>query len=100
MNIKFYQPSDEKIPTILRLIVDGTQVHYERIGKHGIDYEFIVWDKDTDVADKIMNEIIRVMEYQSDDGYGYSWRKDSVNLEGHTSMYNRYIVKFRVRDAM
>ena len=99
MNISFYKPSDEIVPTILRLKVDGIQVHYKQINcSRMIVYEFTVFQEDVDNSTKIINEIVKLMENQSEDSC-QSWRIFSVDLDGHSEMYNRFIVKFRVRDS-
>ena len=99
--IEFYVPDDEPIPLIFRLMVDGKQVHYEEIKAdepERIAYKFYVYNDDIDEGMEIVKDIVRKMEWQSEE-FGQSWRLvDLVFMEGGLT-YNGYIATFRVRDS-
>lgn len=101
MNIKFYIPKDEIIPTQLRVKVDETlDVYYKRLpDAFGFKFDFFKHQGVTlEMATAITDEIVRKMIYQSYD-HGAQWRecgeREIVNDEWDLSI----TVFFRVRDA-
>lgn len=102
MDIKFFIPDDQTIPTQLRLLVDGVHVYYEKM-RSAMSYRFEVYTSDADKAREIVEECARIMSDQSYD-HGASWRVINVELydvnkfEGVPLSYV-YTVSFRKRDA-
>ncbi len=97
MNIEFYIPKDEKIPTDLRLKVDGVDVYYERI-KGGFRFQIYV---DTDEkALEIAQEITQQMIWDHDESqHGVSWRTVSLEIIEDEWKWRRIVEwKYRVRD--
>ena len=98
MKIEFYIPKDEKIPTDLRLKVDGIDVYYERI-KGG--FRFYVYVDSDEKALGIVKAITEQMIFDHDESqHGVSWC--TVSMEVITDEWGfRRIVdwKYRVRDS-
>ena len=91
--IEFYVPSDEIIPTKLRLKVDEKYVEYER--GSGFDFVFRFFNEWTyEDAENAVKRIAKLFEHQSDDGYT-RWVLTDIEQCGLTS----FRAKFRVRDA-
>ena len=100
MNIEFYIPKDQTIPTQLRVKVDGTiDVYYERTSNGGWKFKFfkhqdVTLEMATAITDKIVSRII----WQSYD-HGAQLRecgvREIVNDEWDLSI----TVFFRMRDA-
>lgn len=98
MNIKFFVPSDQIIPTYLRLIADGVHVFYNRLSDR-FAYRFTVYTTDENLAANIVEEVARRMCNQSYD-HGVSWRIENVALIPTESVVSLdYEVVFRLRDA-
>lgn len=96
MNIRFYIPKDQIIPTNLRLKADNVDVFYERLGD-GLGYEFEVFTTDTDLAKNIVDTIADLMCSQSYD-HGAEWRVTYTKMIPQD--YSIVVqVRFRVRDA-
>lgn len=69
MNIKFYVPKEEVIPTRLRLMVDGKQVDYKRVDNE-LAYDFQFYDTEAALEfTKTKKELIV-----------FSGKRTSVNL--------------------
>lgn len=99
MNIKFFVPSDQIIPTHLRLIADGVHVFYDRLSDR-FAYRFTVFTTDENSAANIVEEVARIMCNQSYD-HGASWQIVKVALIPTESVMSfDYEVDFRFRDAM
>lgn len=100
MDIRFYVPSDEKVPTQLRLMVNDKQVTYWRLDDQlGYDFRFIDVSDDEALAEAA--EIAKIMEWQSYD-HGSQWRVTSIELVKQNERYRIgpiVRVLFRVRDA-
>lgn len=101
MNIEFYIPKDENIPTRLRVKVDGSiDVYYSRLlDAFGFKFEFFKHQGvNVEMATAVTDEIVRRMVSQSYD-HGAQWRecgvREIVNDEWDLSI----TVFFRVRDA-
>lgn len=103
MEIKFHIPSDQIVPTKLRLIADGLHVYYMQLWDC-FGYRFEVFaipgeKLEEERARRIVDEIARVMCEQSYD-HGVSWRIESIKmLADNSGISYGYDVKFRVRDA-
>ena len=98
MKIEFYIPKDEKIPTDLRLKVDGIDVYYERI-KGG--FRFYVYVDSDEKALEIVKAITEQMIFDHDESqHGVSWRTVSIEIAEDTWWFKRIIDwKYRVRDS-
>lgn len=101
MNIEFYIPKDETIPTRLRVKVDGAlDVYYEHLpNDFGYKFEFFKHQGVTlEMATAITDKIVSKMMSQSYD-HGAQWIecgvREIVNDEWDLSI----TVFFRVRDA-
>jgi hypothetical protein len=100
MKIEFYIPTNEKIPTRLRLLVDGMHVYYNRV-EDDFAYDFTLWGKARDNATDIVNELVRILCSQSFD-HGAEWRetKREVIEEGVMDWEATTIrVFFRIKDS-
>lgn len=102
MDIKFFIPDDQTIPTQLRLLVDGIHVYYEKM-RNALYYRFEVYTNDEDKAREIVEECARIMSDQSYD-HGASWRTIKVELYDVNKFKDVplsfvYTVGFRKRDA-
>ena len=97
-HIRFWLPSDQRIPTDFWLIVGETKVHYERIS-HGFKFE--VYETDAEKAKSIVDEIVKQMLIDHDESeHGVSWR--TVSLEEVQSAWvgcHVYEWCYRVRDS-
>ena len=98
MNIEFYIPKDEKIPTDLRLKVDGIDVYYERI-KGG--FRFYVYVDSDETALEIVKAIAEQMIFDHDESqHGVSWRTVSMEITEDTWGFRKIVDwKYRVRDS-
>lgn len=98
MDIKFYCPSDELIPTTLRLEVDGNgdngkQIHYSKaIGDFAYDFTFYGFTEDE--AYETAKIIGDLMEKQSEDD-GMCWRVVEIKPHGLTTIR----IRFRIKDS-
>ncbi len=100
MKIEFYIPKNEKIPTSLRLDVDGKQVKYNRV-KDIFAYDFHFFGQTEEKSLEIAEEIARVMCYQSYD-HGQSWRVADIAIMEQEERYAVGVivrVEFRIRDS-
>lgn len=98
MNVEFFIPDDQIIPTRLRLLADGTHVYYEPVSNR-FAYRFTVYTEDENAAANIVEEIARIMCNQSYD-HGASWRiKTITRIPTDSIMSFDYEVDFRLRDA-
>lgn len=99
-DIKFYIPSDETIPTDLRLYVGKVYVKYERI-KNG--FRFFVLLDDEEQAMKVAEEIVQQMILEHDESqHGVSWRTVSLEVVPQDARYKVDTIidwKYRVRDS-
>ena len=98
MDIKFYCPSDEIIPTRLRLKVDGNesngkQIHYER-AKDEFAYDFTFHGFTEDEAFKTIKIIGDLMESQSE-ANGAAWRVVEIKQMAFTTIR----IRFRWKDS-
>lgn len=98
MNIEFYIPKYEKIPTDLSLKVDGIDVDYERI-KGG--FRFYVYVDSTEKALEIVKAIAEQMISDHDESqHGVSWRTVSMEVTSDALGFRRTVDwKYRVRDS-
>ena len=98
MNIEFYIPKDEKIPTDLRLKVDGVDVYYERI-KGG--FRFYVYVDSDENALEIVKAITEQMIFDHDESqHGVSWRTVSTEIIDDSWGFRKIVDwKYRVRDS-
>ena len=86
-----------KVPLILELEVDGTNVTY-RTDDGTI--HFTIWVGDTEKALSIVNEIIKQIKLEHDDAkHGVSWRTLSIEITAETDWYTCVDWKYYVRDA-
>lgn len=100
MKIEFYIPKNEKIPTSLRLDVDGKQVKYNRV-KDIFAYDFHFFKHTEEKALEVAKEIAEVMCYQSYD-HGQSWRVTDISIIKQEERYAVGVivrVEFRIRDS-
>ena len=100
MDIKFYIPKDESVPTQLRLRIDGDiDVYYDRSPSGGWKFWLFKFQNVTrEMAEAIVEEIWQRMENQSYD-HGVSWRECGVR-EVYEDRYSIEItIDYRVRDA-
>lgn len=98
MKIEFYIPKDEKIPTDLRLKVDGIDVYYERI-KGG--FRFYVYVDSDEKALEIVKAIAEQMIFDHDESqHGVSWRTLSFEVTRDEWGFRRIVDwRYRVRDS-
>ena len=98
MDIKFYIPSYETIPTELRLKVDNIDVYYKRI-KGG--FEFVIYTESDEKAMEIAEEIAQIMIRDHDESeHGVSWRTVSMELIPQDWEWRKVIEwKYRVRES-
>ena len=99
MNIEFFIPDDQTIPTNLRLTADGVHVFYNPLPDR-FAYRFTVYTEDENSAANIVEEIARIMCDQSYD-HGASWRVKTIiriPTDGDILSFD-YEVDFRFRDA-
>ena len=100
MNIKFYIPKDETIPTDLRLYCDDVYVEYERIDNGFI---FRISEDNEDTAMQIATAIVDKIRYEHDESqHGVSWRTVSLEVIPQDERYKANTIiewKYRVRDS-
>ena len=101
IEIKFYVPKSETIPTKLRLYVGDTYVTYEQIYE---GFRFYIYTLDEEKALKVAEEITTQMKRDHDEPqHGVSWV--TVSLELGFQQEDRYRAetvvdwKYRVRDS-
>lgn len=102
MEIKFYIPKDETIPTRLRLKVDGMDVYYERV-KGEFAYDFTLFDKAKEKYTEIIDQLVSIMCNQSYD-HGAEWRERKerrfvVHYPAKEWDYMIIRVYFRIKDS-
>lgn len=86
-----------KVPLILELEVDGTNVTYRQ--DDGVIH-FAVWVGDAEKALPIVNEIIKQIKLEHDDvKHGVSWRTLSIEITAEMYLYTCVDWKYYVRDA-
>lgn len=102
MKIEFYIPSDEFIPSTLRLKVDDEiDVYYEKLQTDfGYRFTFFKFQQGVsmETATEIVNQIVARMVSQSYD-HGSQWRESSVRHIVENDYELNITVFFRVRDA-
>ncbi|WP_087066434.1 hypothetical protein [Intestinibacillus massiliensis] len=101
VNIAFYIPKEQTIPTQLRIRVDNEiDVYYERLkDAFGFKFEFFKHQGVTmEMATEIVNEIVSRMVSQSYD-HGAHWRECCVREIENAEFELSITVFFRVRDA-
>lgn len=100
MNIEFYIPKDETIPTQFRLKVDGMDVYYDKVyGEFA--YDFTLWGEARDNSTAIVDEIVRRMCNQSYD-HGAEWRERKREIiEQGDEEWSALVIRvyFRIKDA-
>lgn len=100
IDIKFYIPKGETIPTDLRLYVGDVYVDYERI-KGG--FRFRTFLDDEERAMEIVNLIVEKMIREHDESeHGVSWRTVSLEIVPREERYKFGTMidwKYRVRDS-
>ena len=101
MKIDFYIPTDETIPTQLRVKVDDQyDVYYRRlVGILGYEFTFfkcqgITKEMATAITDDIVSQMIDQSYY-----HGSQWREDKVRTIDENGYKIVIKVYFRVRDA-
>lgn len=101
MNVEFYIPKSQRIPTELRLKVDGKQVTYRRL-QDAFGYDFCFYSGETvEEAMDITKELAEIMCAQSYD-HGSEWRIVSMEPVQQCERYKigeTIRVLFRVRDS-
>ena len=100
MDIQFYIPQSESIPTQMRLKVDGLDVLYDKIhGNFAYTFGFYKFQGVTkELANTIVDELVHRMENQSYD-HGAQWRETRCR-NVYEDEYNITItVFFYTRDA-
>lgn len=86
-----------KVPLILKLEVDGTNVTYRQADGA---IHFTVWIGDAEKALSIVNEIIKQIKLEHDDAkHGVSWRTLAIEITAETDWYTCAVWKYYVRDA-
>ena len=100
MDVKFFIPSDELIPTRLRLTVDGSHVYYERVHDK-FAYDFTLYDDAAKNYKAIVDEIVKTMCEQSYD-HGSEWRESRREIISRSEeWYEPVVVRvyFHVKDS-
>lgn len=101
MDIKFYIPKSQTVPTQLRVVADGHHVYYDKVSD-GFGYDFQFFGGETEEeAYKIADEIVSIMRSQSYD-HGSEWRvvsKEVVKQDGRYYCGPIIRVMFRMRDS-
>ena len=101
MNVEFYIPKYQRIPTELRLKVDGKQVIYCRL-QDAFGYNFYFYNGETvEEAMYIAKELADIMCWQSYD-HGSQWCITSMEPVQQNDRYKIgeiIRVLFRVRDS-
>ena len=86
-----------KVPLILELEVDGTNVTYRQ--DDGV-IRFTVWVGDSEKAQSIVSEIIKQIWLERNDvKHGVSWRTLSIEITAETDWYTCIDWKYYVMDA-
>ena len=102
MKIEFYIPSDEFIPSTLRLKVDDEiDVYYEKLQTDfGYRFTFLKFQQGVsrETATEIVNQIVDRMVSQSYD-HGSQWREIGIREIFENDYELSITVFFRVRDA-
>ena len=102
MKIEFYIPSDEFIPSTLRLKVDDEiDVYYEKLQTDfGYRFTFLKFQQGVsrETATEIVNQIVDRMVSLSYD-HGSQWRENGVRHIVENDYELNITVFFRVRDA-
>ena len=98
MTIRFFIPSDQDIPTDLRLKADDVHVYYRRLPNVPLAYEFDLYTEDLEKAEAIVYEIARIMCRQSYD-HGSEWRVEKWFCTETNNVCQTITVEFRLRDA-
>ena len=98
MQIYFYIPKDQIIPTVFRLKVDDADVYYEKI-ENG--YRFEVYEQSADKAKAIVDAVIEQIIIDHDESqHGVSWRTVSLEeVESNTEFTHIYEWRYRIRDS-
>lgn len=94
---QFDIPSDQVIPTDLRIKKDKVLVIYRRRADE-FAYVFDVYNDGDRPNEEIVTEIASLMCNQSFD-HGAEWRYTSIEKIDTDYLDNRYKVKFRVKDS-
>lgn len=98
--IRFYIPSDEIIPTALRLYVGDVYVAYERIEG---GFRFYTYLENEEEAINVVKEIVDQMISDHDESqHGFSWRTVSLEVVPQEERYKIGTIiewKYRVRDS-
>lgn len=101
MEIKFYTPEYETIPTQLRLKVDGTtDVYYKRVEGH-FAYDLTLFTDNQEKRNAIVEEVIRILIDQSEDN-GSRWVEYCREiLNPGEDWYEPFVIRvyFRMRDS-
>jgi len=101
MKIQFYIPSDEVIPTRLRLKVDDKYDVYYHCDQDEFAWHFTFWNDAKDRYEEILGEIVERMKLQSYD-HGACWRETGREVTHYPEdFWDSLTVKvsFRMRDA-
>ena len=100
MDIQFFIPSSETIPTQLRVKVDGVDVYYDKVpGKFAYTFKFFKFQGVTmELAKTIVDELVRRMENQSYD-HGAQWRETACRNVYEDEYDITITVFFYKRDA-
>lgn len=97
MNIEFYIPKDQKIPTEFRLLVDSIHVYYERI-RHS--YKFTVFTSDESKAEEIVNAVVsQIISDHDESRHGVRWETISLDKIDEGFGCIMYLWNYRVRDS-
>lgn len=94
---QFVIPSDQVIPTELRIRKDNVSVTYRRCSDE-FAYVFDIYNDGDKPNEEIVNEIASLMCNQSFD-HGAEWRYTDIEKIDTEYLDNRYKVKFRIRDS-
>ena len=96
--ICFYIPSDQLIPTDLRLLVGDVKVKYSRI-QYGFVFE--VFHPDAEKAKHVVDEIVSQMLFDHDESHhGVTWETVSLEeMEKTWPISYVYVWHYRVRDS-
>ena len=100
MDIKFYIPKDETIPTDLRLYCDDVYVKYERINN---GFRFYISEDDEEKAMQIASAIVDQMKCEHNEPqHGVSWQTVSLEVIPQNERYKIGTIiewQYRVRDS-
>ena len=101
MKIDFYIPTDQEIPTRLRLKVDDKYDVYYHEDPSEFAWHFTFWNEAQDHYKEILDEIVARMKMQSYD-HGACWRETGREVTHYpVEFWDELTVKvsFRLRDA-